>query len=169
MATERGPGGGGALTQSAGRSTGSGVKFTSKPVCRAGFSAFFVLLLRRCQQSSMVAGTNGWQRCRAAFCIYKTIRRGRSTAATAAMSRLKQRLEQEQLNAAVTAMVLVGTGACEKAERRTEQRCLGKWRGSALSGYLRNDSKSRRAVALLARVFDSNILYSRARAFHGSQ
>ena len=31
------------------------------------------------------------------------------------------------------------------------------------------DGMSSLAVALLARVFDSNILYSRARAFHGSQ
>ena len=115
---------------------------------RANLSAVQVLALflpaaTACRPNSMVASTGGWQRCRAAFGAYKTIRRNRSTLAAVTMSRLKQRMEQDQLDAAITAVVLAGT-ACEKEERRTEQRCLGKWRGSALSGYLRNDSKSRR-------------------------
>ena len=63
-------------------------------------------------------------------------------AAAVAMSRLKQQMEKDLLNAAVTAVVMAGT-ACGGA-RRTEQRALGKWRGSTLSGYLRNDEKSRK-------------------------
>ena len=95
----------------------------------------------------MVSGgpdaTGGWQRCRAAFGVYKTIRRNRSTAAAVAMSRLKQQMAQDLLNAGVTALVMAST-ACVDSARRTEQRALGKWRGSTLSGYLRNDEKSRK-------------------------
>ena len=113
----------------------------AKLVPSADFTAFYFFLLDVLVRS-MVAGTGGWQRCRAAFGVYKTIRRNRSTAAAVAMSRLKQQMEKDLLNAAVTAVVMAGT-ACGGA-RRTEQRALGKWRGSTLSGYLRNDEKSRK-------------------------
>ena len=71
----------------------------------------------------MVATAGGWQRCRAAFGVYKTIRRNRSTAVAVAMSRLKQQLQMDLLEAAVTAVVMAGT-ACNEGGRRTEQ---GRW------------------------------------------
>ena len=92
---------------------------------------------------SMADATGGWQRCRAAFGVYKTIRRNRSTAAARAIDRLKQQMENDLLDAGVTAVTLAAT-ACDESARRTELRALGKWRGSTLSGYLRNDEKSRK-------------------------
>lgn len=92
----------------------------------------------------MVATTGGWKRCRAAFGVYRAIRRNRGTTAAVAMSRLKQQMEKDQLDAVATAVVMACTASDEGAGRRTEQRALGKWRGSTLSGYLRNDEKSRR-------------------------
>jgi len=89
----------------------------------------------------MVASQRGWQRCRAAFAVYKTIRRSRSTAAATILSRLQQQLQQDQLDAAVVASLLASSAA-EDTNRRKETRALGKWRGSTLSGYLRNDEKS---------------------------
>lgn len=84
-----------------------------------------------------------WSRVRTAFAVYKSIKKRRSTAGARALEQLQQRLQQEQIDAAATVVALA---ACEdvkdRGPRRTEQRALGKWRGSTLSGYLRNDEKS---------------------------
>mgnify|MGYP002629707147 CR=1 FL=1 len=90
------------------------------------------------------AGPERWSRLRAAFGVYKTIRRQRTAAGALALCQLQQKLQEQQLDAAAAAVALV---ACEdskeKGARRTEVRALGKWRGSTLSGYLNNDDTSR--------------------------
>ena len=115
----------------------------------------------------MVASQRGWQQCRAAFAVYKTIRRSRtcSTASATILSRLQQQLQQDQLDAAVVASLLAST-AVEETTRRTEIRALGKWRGSTLAGYLRNDETSRREEMRLDLVLD--FVGRDARVVHGT-
>jgi hypothetical protein len=91
------------------------------------------------------AAPGHWSRMRAAFAVYKTIRRQRNAAGVRALCQLQERLLREQLDAASAVVVLVTQAAKDEAPRRTEQRALGKWRGSTLSGYLRNDEQSHRA------------------------
>ena len=53
------------------------------------------------------------------------------------MGIVKQRMEKRQRNVIANLMLLTGAAEQERPPRRMVPRCLGKWRGSTISGYLR--------------------------------
>ena len=59
------------------------------------------------------------------------------------MGIVKRRMEKRQRNAIANLLLLSAASEQEKPPRRTVPRCLGKWRGSSISGYLRGGPSGR--------------------------